>query len=205
MANRQSIRSRKMMQEALLTLLQEKAYAKISITEINQRANLSRRTFYDHFETKDDLFISLVDDILEPIFTVLMEIVNVSMYGKESEVAFIMLFQQWQDNHKTLKLIRNARSDAVILSRLFNWFHRLYDEVVLPQIKDKDTSLGEYTVCMIAGASFTLLTRWSDEGMKHPPDLMGKYLFTLLGPPSLVGPRSEFTELFEKIGSGQAG
>ena len=70
--NRQSQRSRQMLQDALIDLLEFKPFAKISISEIADHADLARSTFYAHFDTKDDLLASLVDTILEPFFAKLL-------------------------------------------------------------------------------------------------------------------------------------
>ena len=65
--NRQAIRSRSMLQGALVDLLKEKRYQKITITEIIERAGLTRPTFYAHSETKDDLLPSYVGDIFDKV------------------------------------------------------------------------------------------------------------------------------------------
>lgn len=198
MTNRQATRSRKMMQDALLNLLKEKPYQKISITEVNQRADLSRRTFYEHFESKDDLLISLVDDILEPIFVEMTEAIAASVHGTRSETAFIMLFEQWQANEEVLELIRQTKSDLLILERLHTWFQSARDEALYPQIKNYNQLMADYTISLIAGAFYMALIRWAQEGMRHPPELMGRYLFAVLGPPGLLETRLEFTEMFDQ-------
>lgn len=44
-----------LMDEALLTLLQKKDYAYITVREICEKAGVNRSTFYLHYETTDDL------------------------------------------------------------------------------------------------------------------------------------------------------
>lgn len=50
-------RSRKALSDAFVSLLREKPYAKISITDIVDRANVGRSTFYGHFENKEQLML----------------------------------------------------------------------------------------------------------------------------------------------------
>jgi AcrR family transcriptional regulator len=187
-----------MMQDALLELLGEKSYSKITISEINKRANLSRRTFYKHFESKDELFVSLVDDILGPIFSDLSYAVSISIYGEESEKAIIMLFQRWKDNSDVFRKLRNTKCDTLLLEWFSNWFHKMYFEAVAPKIKTKNKLLAEYTSNLIAGAYFKALAYWADTGMVHPPAVMGKYLYSLLGPPNVSEMQNKFANIFNE-------
>ena len=63
--DRRSLRSKTMLQKALLTLLRKKKYVKITISEITREADLARVTFYAHFKSKDDLLASYLENILE--------------------------------------------------------------------------------------------------------------------------------------------
>lgn len=63
-------RTRTQLHEALASLLHEKDYDCISVTEILDRANVGRSTFYTHYAQKDDL---LVQGILEMLQTVSSE------------------------------------------------------------------------------------------------------------------------------------
>ena len=57
-------RTRKLLQQALLDLLQEQSFAGISIQEITERATVNRATFYAHFPDK----YALLDSVLQEQF-----------------------------------------------------------------------------------------------------------------------------------------
>ena len=71
--NRQARRSRKVLQSALLDLLCDKTYNKITISDITRKADLARPTFYAHYETKDHLLTSIIDEFLKKFFQLLEE------------------------------------------------------------------------------------------------------------------------------------
>lgn len=58
-------RTRRALQEALISLILEKGYDTVTIEEITDRADLGRTTFYLHFSDKEDLFMYAIDTICE--------------------------------------------------------------------------------------------------------------------------------------------
>lgn len=51
-------RTRKLLQDALMTLIVEKGYEAVTVQDIIDRANVGRSTFYDHFLDKQALLLS---------------------------------------------------------------------------------------------------------------------------------------------------
>ena len=60
-------KTRKLLHEALVSLLHEKNYDDIVVKEVLDRANVGRSTFYTHFRDKDDLLVNGIRDILNSI------------------------------------------------------------------------------------------------------------------------------------------
>ena len=51
--------------EALLSLMYQKSFSDISITELIQTANVARTSFYRNYESKEDVLITLIGDVLD--------------------------------------------------------------------------------------------------------------------------------------------
>ena len=60
-------RSQKLLFGALINLIREKDYDSIAVTEITERADLARVTFYQHFNNKDALLLSSLDTLFESV------------------------------------------------------------------------------------------------------------------------------------------
>ncbi|HEY5807227.1 MAG TPA: TetR/AcrR family transcriptional regulator [Povalibacter sp.] len=66
-SDRRIQRTHSLLHQALHALLREKAYDKISVGEILDRANVGRSTFYTHFHDKNELLISGIHDMLNAV------------------------------------------------------------------------------------------------------------------------------------------
>lgn len=58
-------RTRALLSDALVALMQEKPIDKITVQDVLSRATVGRSTFYLHYRGKDDLFLCLLEDGLE--------------------------------------------------------------------------------------------------------------------------------------------
>lgn len=66
---RSAVRSRKLIQEALADLLQEKPFDKITVTDVVTRADINRGTFYAHYRDIPDV----VDHLIQQTFSTIRD------------------------------------------------------------------------------------------------------------------------------------
>lgn len=55
--DRRVARTRRRLREALVALMMERSYEKITVQQIIDRADVGRATFYNHYQDKDDLLL----------------------------------------------------------------------------------------------------------------------------------------------------
>jgi AcrR family transcriptional regulator len=60
-------RTRRLLREALLGLLRERGYDRVTVQDVLDRADLGRATFYAHFRDKDDLLLSAFGEVREAL------------------------------------------------------------------------------------------------------------------------------------------
>src|SRR5215211_5259399 len=63
--DRRSQRTRHLLSAALVELIREKDNYAITVSDIIERANVGRSTFYAHYHDKDDLFVGEMDRVIE--------------------------------------------------------------------------------------------------------------------------------------------
>ena len=66
--DRRQRKTRQAIYDAFESLMEEEHYSQITVAQIIERADIGRSTFYDHFETKDDLLSQMCVEMFEHIF-----------------------------------------------------------------------------------------------------------------------------------------
>ena len=119
-----AVRSRKMIQRALVALLQEKELDKITVTDIVTRADINRGTFYAHYTD-----ISMVlDSIMEHVCQTLREALEKQPLWEKRPDARLILQHLQHMIEADLEFYRNAiRSNVsgTVLEKLRNFFIEL--------------------------------------------------------------------------------
>jgi AcrR family transcriptional regulator len=109
-------RTRALLHEAIGSLIREKAYDRITVAQILDRAKVSRSTFYIHFRDKDDLLTSSMRSLL---LEVLSSDGNAGSDVSERMAAFSLpLFTHIHEHRRTAKGGLGERGRAVLHLRL---------------------------------------------------------------------------------------
>lgn len=80
-------RTRQLLQQAMMELVQEQSISSISIQDITERATVNRATFYAHFEDKYALMDSILRDQFQ--FQVVSKLPDGNQWGKQTLQALI--------------------------------------------------------------------------------------------------------------------
>lgn len=173
-----SRRTRRQLQEALRALIDEKPFDKIQITEITDRAEVSRPAFYLHFHSKEDLLISHVDIVFDAFHAeVKREIDSGNIDRKQIS---ILLFQYWEKYPETLHTLLKSGMEHILMKRL-----RLYAATVIGDIrkkKKKDLNwslMQDYVIDFLAGGAYMLLIKWTANNMSPAAEQMGVLFYDL--------------------------
>ncbi|MGN1410670.1 MAG: TetR/AcrR family transcriptional regulator [Eubacteriales bacterium] len=141
--------------EALLLLMKKKDYKDISITEICQKAGVTRMSFYRNFESKEDILFRKVRDVTD---TFLKES-SISFKNDSSRDYFIKLFTHMERQ----KELCYALNKAGLIHIVKDEFDRVFLNVYC-NIYDK------YTSFFITGGIYNVFFLWLMNGCREKPD-----------------------------------
>lgn len=73
---RNSLRSKKLMQDAMIALLKKKPLSEISVTDLVKKADINRGTFYNHYNNPIDIIEEMKDELVEKLASGLNDVSN---------------------------------------------------------------------------------------------------------------------------------
>ncbi len=146
---------------AMLNLLEEKEVECISASEITERAQVSRNSFYRNYKSKEDIILQYVRRLLvgwHEDYEKQNIDSNASLYGS--------LFKHLSDNREFYLLLRKR-----------NLFH-LFLDVLLEQSgpKPEMDNTWAYITAFIAHGTYGWIEEWVNRGMQESGETMTEML-----------------------------
>ncbi len=174
--DRRVFRTRQLLNEALIDLIVEQGYDSITVQDIIDRANIGRSTFYAHYNCKDDLLLSGMEEIVHR----LVWEVEKSPSGKETEEAqprilsTLPIFQHAQEQFDLHKAVVGGKGIDVIVSAIQNHLcHHIQEQIEkLHPATEGPMIPPVVTANFLAGSLMTLLIWWLNNDMPYEPQQM---------------------------------
>ena len=139
-------RTKQSLYSALMQLVDEKPFDKITVQQILERANVGRTTFYTHFEGKEDLFLGSHEQIIRVISqSFFSETGDLRTEPSPELMTFLQMSQQNRDTYfylmggaqggEILRLLRDRIAQHLVeqLRRLFREDESSVPFIVLAQ------------------------------------------------------------------------
>jgi len=170
--DRRVVRTRAMLQHALISLIMKKGYEAITIKDVCDAANVGRSTFYAHFTSKDDLKQSGLEHLRkELIDRQRAALAATGKIGGRSLGFSLTLFEHARDHMGLYRALVGSRGGSVALGSI----RQIISDLVRSELAataDKnsaDVIPRELVVQYVVGAYMAVLTWWLDRGAKLPP------------------------------------
>ena len=173
-------RTKKLIWEALLSLLEEQAFASISVKAICEQAMVHRATFYSHFTDKYTLLEYGIQEVVQTIMKDLQ-------WNEASEMqatlhASLLEYIRTHRRLFSLLLLKNGtESFSALLLRRFV----AHAEMKLARSEKSGKHMGISTTVRVqfyAGGLLQVITWWVEQEMRVPPKELAEYLQRLLLP-----------------------
>lgn len=127
--NRNALRSKRLLAQALSELLLEFPYSKITVAAITRRADLNRGTFYAHYDSVDDLMSELIAGVMDKLFCVLDELDEAS-FPRNPEPVLEKTSSYLLENLRLYRLLVASEESNIFLSGM----KRRIAERIMPRV-----------------------------------------------------------------------
>jgi AcrR family transcriptional regulator len=103
--DRRVVRTRKLLKQALIDLIDEKPYEGITIRDITDRADIGYANFFRHYDGRDELMLEIFSEIVAEL-----ESLPVKHGESYFEQEGYLLFEQISKNHSLYSSILNSQT-----------------------------------------------------------------------------------------------
>lgn len=116
--DRRSIRTRRALRDALITLILEKGYEAVTVQDITDRADLNRGTLYLHYRDKQDLLLKSSGDAYDELIAQFAPIAPDSLGLEHAERHLTLVFEHVAANADFYKVMLGDHGVAAFSKRL---------------------------------------------------------------------------------------
>jgi AcrR family transcriptional regulator len=162
-------KTKKLIKETLLDLIEEKGFEAISVRDITLKAGLNRGTFYLHYRDKYDLMEKSQNEILEGLQDRLIFIRPKEMnefYSNDMIYPPILnVYQYLKENQRFIKILISTKGDPAFPKKMKEHIKdSIYEKLV--DLLEEEYMIDiphEYTTAFISSAFFGLMEQWLEK------------------------------------------
>ncbi len=165
--DRRSQRTRHLLGEVLVALIREKDYNTITVSDIIERANIGRSTFYAHYRDKDDLFVGELERVIEVLS---------HRIPNQEEIPFfpsLGLFRHVGEEYELYKALLWTPGIDLLIKHMQKSLSNRIEQGLQKSERKFDIPL-PILASFIAGSFLTLLKWWLENKMIYSPEEMDK-------------------------------
>lgn len=148
--------TRDALKNSLVTLMNEKDFKSITISELTKLSGVSRCAFYRNYNSKEDILLEISKDTIQEIYQVLSKSKN-----KNSFMWYKKCFEQIKKYYKIAKLLIVDASIPI---------QELYRNII--KKKENTNSKDEYKELSYESALSSIIFRWLNTDMKESEEEM---------------------------------
>jgi AcrR family transcriptional regulator len=159
-------KTRKVLSQALLDLILEKGYERVTVQDILDRANVGRSTFYTHYENKEQLLRDGPRNLGLSLFDGSDKAARPETDGRR--LGFRELFQHVSQNLQLAKAMLGKNSGNIMLDSFRDQISRAIVDHYRSHFSSekRDKPLLAYLSEAAASAVCSLLTFWVDDDLR---------------------------------------
>jgi AcrR family transcriptional regulator len=172
-------RTRRLLRDALVSLILEKDYAAISIKDITDRAEVAYITFYRHFDSLDQLLMEVLDEGLMELMT------RIETLAKQFETSALetegkLIFEYIEEKADLFRILLRSQSVTRVRKKVIRNIAAIFQKSCASLAKSSSQLTIAITSNHIATSLLALIEWWLENNMKPLPAQMGKVYKNLI-------------------------
>jgi AcrR family transcriptional regulator len=164
-----------------MELIGERGYDAITIQDIADRANVGRTTFYLHYNSKDELFMSCHEAIVSQFHIGLLHPLSPEeLSSTEIPAEVTSAYKHLEEGRSLLYPVFQGKDSQLILRQIRDRSAREIEANLRTIFTDAESSIPlDMLANYLAGAQLALMQWWLEKRRPHPSDDLTKTLYQM--------------------------
>ncbi|SHE15335.1 probable dihydroxyacetone kinase regulator [Chlamydia abortus] len=184
--DRRKARTRALLRKALIEVLEEKGPARITVSDITEKADINRSTFYLHYTDAFDLLEQVKADIWAGLSERLKNLnpYNYLSYAvkNEPDPAMVKVIEYYGEHADFFKVILGPNGDPAFAVRIKDFLKEHHLSKILdirPDLADTIVPK-DYMIAYFAASNLSILMNWIETGMQQTPQTIALMITSIL-------------------------
>ena len=177
----QSARRQRELEQGLLAMMQHARFEEISVSDLCERMNLPRKSFYRYFSSKDGALYALLDHtLLEFYETGPLE----GLRGGTPTGDLDRFFSFWKSHKDLLDALLRSNLAGMLVERAVSLAKQ--EELMPGYVKKWEETLKDIAMGFVVCGLMSMVIQWHTEGYRIPTEQMASAAVSMLSNPLIT-------------------
>ncbi|MWC29381.1 TetR/AcrR family transcriptional regulator [Paenibacillus sp. MMS18-CY102] len=182
--DRRQQRTKQLLYDALMSLIEEKGLEHVTVTDISNRAQVNRGTFYLHYQDVPDMIQQLKDAIFNRIrsYVVQMDAQQVMQHANKNEPhpLIVKMFEELAKHADFHRIMLGSNGDLSYAIQLRTMIRtHMYEKFSFLPREGNSVPL-DYMLAYVSSANLGMIMHWVESGMALTPYQMGLMMTNII-------------------------
>ncbi|MDD7738833.1 MAG: TetR/AcrR family transcriptional regulator [Fusicatenibacter sp.] len=168
----ENARVKKSIEDAFFTLLKEKNFSEITVTDLVKKSGVARTSYYRNFDSKEDIIKEYIQRLREEIDSAFEN--SVKIFGEKMNIQTLTIHISYylKEMHNILLLYENGFG-TLMLDETNHYIEEAYGDMSC-------SSIERYRLYFTSGAIFNTMIQWLKTGAKEAPGEIAQIMMGML-------------------------
>ena len=177
----QSARRQRELEQGLLAMMQHARFEEISVSDLCERMNLPRKSFYRYFSSKDGALYALLDHTLLEFYE------SGSIEGLRDGTAASDLerfFKFWKNHKALIEALLRSNLSGLLVARAVNIAKQ--EEMMPGYVHNWEDTMQDIAMGFVVCGLLSMVIQWHNEGYRISTEQMTAAAVTMLSNPLIT-------------------
>lgn len=157
-------------ENALLELMEQMDYNRITIKQLTERAELARATFYLNYKSKDEVLSHYINELYFKFSKQVAELENPTAY-----TIALSYFSFWKGHLDFIRLLQKQNLFSLLLDKYEGWIQDIsqrYNEDWIFHLHFSERKKNTYFLVYQSAGLWNMLKHWVNRGAEESPEYL---------------------------------